>query len=159
VTLSWAEITRQVARKHYWAWPLITTFVTVTSFILYSLLVGVVCDAVMQDERAHSVGEKEMRIRLQSLRSSFCKLTDRQEKMTRLAMKSCSLVGLEKISFADTRIPTSDQSFDASSCCSRDSLHLEQWRGAFFDASDTSGNSDLAPVSNLELNILRKSRK
>jgi hypothetical protein len=116
MTLSWADVTRQVASEYYWAWPLFTTFVYVTSFILFSLIVAVVCDAVMQGERGDMIGDKELRVRLKLLRRNIRKLTERQEKLKILAVKSCSLVGIERVSFVDTLRKNSSPKRDASAC-------------------------------------------
>jgi Ion transport protein len=163
MTLSWADVTRQVAVKHVWAWSLITTFVFVTSFILFSLVVAVVCDAVMQGERGDMIGEKELRVRIRLLRRNIRKLTERQDKLKRLAVKTCSHVGIDSVSFVgmstNNRTPKRVSSCDASACSTAGSLRNEQWFGAFVDASDGSGYGDPANVSTLELTIQRKTRK
>jgi hypothetical protein len=159
MTLSWADVTRQVASEYYWAWPLFTTFVYVTSFILFSLIVAVVCDAVMQGERGDMIGDKELRVRLKLLRRNIRKLTERQEKLKILAVKSCSLVGTERVSFVDTLRKSSSPKRDASACSSAGSLRNEQWFGAFVDASESKGQGDPSFVSNLELTIQRKARR
>jgi hypothetical protein len=50
-------------KVYYWSWAIFTSFVVLTSFILYSLIIAVVCDAVKvtehQDEDAADVREKE----------------------------------------------------------------------------------------------------
>lgn len=49
--------------KYYWAWAVFSSFLVVTGFILYSLVIAVVCDAVKvtehHDEMAEHVHEKE----------------------------------------------------------------------------------------------------
>lgn len=63
MTLEWADIVRQVMDKYYWAWAVFSSFLVMTSFILYSLIIAVVCDAVKvtehHDEMAEHVREKE----------------------------------------------------------------------------------------------------
>jgi len=44
MTLEWADIVRQVMSKYKWAWAVFGTFLVMTSFILYSLIIAVVCD-------------------------------------------------------------------------------------------------------------------
>lgn len=162
VTLSWADITRQVAEEYYWAWPFFSTFVILTSFILFSLVVAVVCDAVMQSEQSDTIGEKELKVRLRLLRKHVRKLTARQKKLVQLAVKCCSIAGIENISFANGHsgqtIARRTSSYDMSFCSSAGSLHTEQWQGAYVDASNVSGHDDLGLVSNFELTIPRKSR-
>jgi hypothetical protein len=41
-----------------WTWIIFVSFIVITSFILYSLIIAVVCDAVSESE--HSQGEKQM---------------------------------------------------------------------------------------------------
>jgi hypothetical protein len=72
MTLEWAEIVRQVMEKYYWAWLVFSTFLVITSLILYSLVIAVVCDAVKytehHDEVADALEEKqETHVRLRDL--------------------------------------------------------------------------------------------
>jgi hypothetical protein len=72
MTLEWADIVRQIMEKYYWAWFVFSTFLVMTSFILYSLVIAVVCDAVKvtehHDEVADALEEKkETHVRLRDL--------------------------------------------------------------------------------------------
>lgn len=171
VTLSWADITRQVAEEHeglsirpaVWARPFFSVFVILTSFILFSLVVAVVCDAVMQSEKSDTIGEKELKVRLRSLRRQVRNLTSRQRKLIQLAIKSCAAAGIKRLSFENRHfgqtIARRTSSYDASACSSVGSMYNEQWQGAYVDASNTSCDDDQPSVSNFELIIPRKSRK
>lgn len=46
ITLEWAAIVREVMVVYPFSWAVFTTYLTCTSFILFSLIIGVVCDAV-----------------------------------------------------------------------------------------------------------------
>lgn len=63
MTLEWADIVRQVRDKYWWASIVFFSFLWITSFILYSLIIAVVCDAVTvtehHDEVAEVLQEKE----------------------------------------------------------------------------------------------------
>lgn len=46
MTLDWAEVTREVIGYYEWAGILICSFISITGFIVFNLIVAVVCDAV-----------------------------------------------------------------------------------------------------------------
>lgn len=46
ITLDWANIVREVMVTYPYAYVVFSTYLTFTSFILFSLIIGVVCDAV-----------------------------------------------------------------------------------------------------------------
>jgi len=57
MTLEWADIVRQVMDEYYWAWAVFSSFLVLTSFILYSLIIAVVCDAVKVQEHQEEMAE------------------------------------------------------------------------------------------------------
>jgi len=46
MTLDWSSVSRQVMAVYSWAWVVFVSFVMVSSFIVYNLVVAVVCDSV-----------------------------------------------------------------------------------------------------------------
>jgi hypothetical protein len=83
MTLQWSEIVRQVMKKYYWAWAVFSTFLILTAFILYSLIIAVVCDAVTEiehsDEKDNELKEKtETRFRLRDLQKQVDKMAVHQ---------------------------------------------------------------------------------
>lgn len=63
---NWADIVRQVGAQSYVAWPVFSTFVVITAFILYSLIIAVVCDAVASDnEDEDKMSDSEVRAMIQ----------------------------------------------------------------------------------------------
>ena len=46
MTLEWGDVTREVMDVYSWAWAIFVSFVMITSFIAYNLIVAVVCDSV-----------------------------------------------------------------------------------------------------------------
>ena len=51
MTLEWAVIAREVMHYHTWAWAPFLTFIAMTGFIVFNLIVAVVCDAVAVTEK------------------------------------------------------------------------------------------------------------
>ncbi|KAI2491258.1 ion transport protein [Fragilaria crotonensis] len=46
MTLEWGDVTREVMVVYSWAWAIFVSFVMITSFSAYNLIVAVVCDSV-----------------------------------------------------------------------------------------------------------------
>ena len=46
MTLDWSSVSREVMAVYSWAWVVFVSFVMVSSFIVYNLVVAVVCDSV-----------------------------------------------------------------------------------------------------------------
>jgi hypothetical protein len=83
MTLEWADVVRQVKVYNYWSSLLFSAFLVITSFILYSLIIAVVCDAVKvtehQDEMKRHVEEKEeTRQRVCALEHRIADITQHQ---------------------------------------------------------------------------------
>jgi hypothetical protein len=61
---NWAAVVRQVQVSYSWAWAVFSSYLLMTSFILYSLIIAVVCDAVKvtehQDEKEEQLREQEV---------------------------------------------------------------------------------------------------
>jgi hypothetical protein len=51
MTLEWGEIAREVMTYHTWAWAPFVAFILITGFIVFNLIVAVVCDAVALTEK------------------------------------------------------------------------------------------------------------
>ena len=51
MTLEWGEIAREVMTYESWAWAPFTAFIAITGFIVFNLIVAVVCDAVAVTEK------------------------------------------------------------------------------------------------------------
>jgi hypothetical protein len=104
MTLSWSEIVRQVMVKYYWAWGIFGSFLVLTSFILYSLVIAVVCDAVSEtehhDEIANVLDEQtETRLRLRDLQARVDKMAVHQAAA--MAAIQYALEGLEDAGAAE----------------------------------------------------------
>ena len=51
MTLEWGDVSREVMAVYAWSWPIFVSFVMITSFIAYNLIVAVVCDSVSMIEK------------------------------------------------------------------------------------------------------------
>jgi hypothetical protein len=51
MTLEWGEIARETMQYRSWAWAPFTAFIAITGFIVFNLIVAVVCDAVAVTEK------------------------------------------------------------------------------------------------------------
>jgi hypothetical protein len=67
MTLEWGDVSRQVIDVYPWAWPIFVSFIMITSFIAYNLIVAVVCDSVSiiekqskEDENFENESEVEL---------------------------------------------------------------------------------------------------
>mmetsp|Transcript_26249 Transcript_26249/g.36991 ORF Transcript_26249/g.36991 Transcript_26249/m.36991 type:complete len:413 (+) Transcript_26249:181-1419(+) len=59
MTLEWAGIVREVMAIKDWAWAPFLVFINITGFIVFNLIVAVVCDAVAVVERQSKAEEEE----------------------------------------------------------------------------------------------------
>lgn len=61
MTLEWASVAREVMEQISWAWVIFLSFISITGFIVFNLIVAVVCDAVsvVDQQMRSSKGEEE----------------------------------------------------------------------------------------------------
>jgi len=86
VTLDWGKITRAVMQVYPWASALFVIFVICTAFVLYNLIIAVVCDAVKMVQDQHDVimveeyvkDNIESRHRIINLRQKLDKMSKQQ---------------------------------------------------------------------------------
>jgi Ion transport protein len=63
MTLNWAEVAREVMTHRSWAWAPFLSFISLTGFIVYNLIVAVVCDAVaVLDRQKQKLEEEKQRL-------------------------------------------------------------------------------------------------
>jgi hypothetical protein len=86
MTLEWAEIARETMRLKTWAWLPFLGFISVTGFIVFNLIVAVVCDAVkVVDQQVKR--EKELELQAQAggpAETDLSKLNEAQERIWEL---------------------------------------------------------------------------
>jgi hypothetical protein len=58
ITLDWVNIVREIMETYPWAHIIFTTYLSFTSFVLFSLMIGVVCDAVQSIEHDAQLEEE-----------------------------------------------------------------------------------------------------
>ena len=87
VTLDWAKVTRATMREYSWAWAIFSTFVTFSSFVLYNLIIAVVCDAVkmVQDKQDILMVENYVKDKIES-RHRIINLRQKLDKMSKQQM-------------------------------------------------------------------------
>jgi hypothetical protein len=115
MALDWSNISRQVQEVYPWAWSVFSSFVLISTFIVYNLTVAVVCEAVSpeieaaskkreKEEEADMLGktaidEKEFRqeqlMRIELMRSRLSHLISSQNDI--LESARFSLEGIEGI--------------------------------------------------------------
>jgi len=81
ITLEWATVTREVMKVYWWANIIFSSFLVVTSFILYSLIIAVVCDAVQVTEEDSDEEEE-----LAEKQESMLRVTELQHRVDQLAV-------------------------------------------------------------------------
>lgn len=69
LTMEWADIAREVMEEYAWSAVIFASFIVITGFILYSLVIAVICDAVAVTEQSHerrgteNLASQQLRIR------------------------------------------------------------------------------------------------
>jgi hypothetical protein len=86
MTLEWASIARETMHLKTWAWVPFLAFISVTGFIVFNLIVAVVCDAVkVVDQQVKR--EKELELEAQAggpAETDLSKLSEAQERIWEL---------------------------------------------------------------------------
>lgn len=85
MTLEWGNVAREVMEERSWAWAPILAFLSVTGFIVFNLIVAVVCDAVAVVDRevqAERLGEFETdTTKLEKAQERIWDMTEHVERM------------------------------------------------------------------------------
>ncbi|KAL7570226.1 hypothetical protein ACA910_020651 [Epithemia clementina (nom. ined.)] len=85
MTLEWASVAREVMEQKSWAWAPFLAFISVTGFIVFNLIVAVVCDAVAVVDRevhAERLGDFETdTTKLEKAQERIWDMTDHIERM------------------------------------------------------------------------------
>ena len=83
MTLEWADLAREVMQQKSWAWVPFLGFIAITGFIVFNLIIAVICDAVSIVDRV--AREREAAARGEKLESVDEKLEFAQEKIDELS--------------------------------------------------------------------------
>merc|ERR1711923_92726 len=93
LTLEWAAVARSCIDEYSWAWAPIVIFVMITSFIVFNLIVAVVCDAVSELHESRTEKEfiektvlqrkqmEDLEVRIKSLSTEVNSLVKNQERI------------------------------------------------------------------------------
>jgi Ion transport protein len=94
MTLEWSDVSRQVMSIYPWSWPIFTTFIMITSFIAYNLIVAVVCDSVSiiekQDNESNASEEVQDEVDAQINHSN--KILSLLERISEMTLKQHLLI-------------------------------------------------------------------
>ena len=87
VTLDWASVARATMQVYPWSWAIFSVFVTFSSFVLYNLIIAVVCDAVkmVQDQQDILMVENFVKDKIES-RHRIINLRQKLDKMAKQQM-------------------------------------------------------------------------
>ena len=58
MTMDWSVVARQTKEKYIWAWTIFIPFILVSAFIVYNLIVAVICDTVLVVEASKAEEKK-----------------------------------------------------------------------------------------------------
>jgi Ion transport protein len=107
MTLNWADVAREVMTHRSWAWAPFLSFISLTGFIVYNLIVAVVCDAVavldrkkqkLEEEKQRLEQEKEDNVnhenQLQNALHQMNVLAEQIERMKQQHVDMCLAVSL-----------------------------------------------------------------
>jgi Ion transport protein len=83
MTLEWADLSREIMSEKTWAWAPLLSFIMITGFIVFNLIVAVVCDAVAVTEQQF----KAEREALGAEETDTDRLVFAQERISELALQ------------------------------------------------------------------------
>jgi hypothetical protein len=99
MTIEWSDVTRQIMRTESWAWMPIMSYLWITGFIVYNLIVAVVCDAVyFIDKETREANEKEAdesaEWKLSMAQVRICHLADQIQDLKQQYMELHQLIAM-----------------------------------------------------------------
>lgn len=109
MSLDWAFIARQVMAVYPWSWMVFVSFVMITSFIAYNLIIAVVCDSVSIIEQQGKDEEKEDEIALEV--AQYVKIRKLKHRVIKLAKQQKKVLQmLQTITGDEEKLDVDDQS-------------------------------------------------
>ena len=97
MTMQWSDITREVMAQRSWAWMPFLSYIAITGFIVFNLIVAVVCDAVAvidREVKAERDGPVETDAsKLKEAQELIYELSGQVEVMKEQHMKMCQAMG------------------------------------------------------------------
>jgi hypothetical protein len=146
MTLEWADIAREVMEQDSWAWAPILSFISVTGFIVFNLIVAVVCDAVaVTSENAyrmfgyygHQDDESDAMI-LNAAQERISELADQVESMKAHHFKMQQSLGILVVELQNSM--AAQRQLEQRGSLAREPSGDEN--DAFFDASENDSEID-----------------
>ena len=93
MTLEWGDVSRQVIDVYPWSWPIFVSFIMITSFIAYNLIVAVVCDSVSIIEKQSKDDENnENQSEVESQEDQHHKILELQNLVLEMTKKQVLLI-------------------------------------------------------------------
>lgn len=97
MTMQWSDITREVMTQKSWAWMPFLSYIAITGFIVFNLIVAVVCDAVAvidREVKAERDGPVETDAsKLKEAQELIYELSGQVEVMKEQHIKMCQAMG------------------------------------------------------------------
>jgi hypothetical protein len=98
MTLDWSEVARQTLEVYPWSWTIFVSFILFSAFIVYNLIIAVVCDTVAlvesrrgeaETEESEEVGlstddedsPESQRLRIDAIRCRLCQMIKSQNQL------------------------------------------------------------------------------
>ena len=104
MTLEWSDVTREIMKIHSWGWAPLVGFVSVTGFIVFNLIVAVVCDAVaIVDREAQAEKHPELLTDKQSLEEAQERIWELTETVEILMMRQERLASVADMLVKEVR--------------------------------------------------------
>lgn len=135
----WAAIVRQIQPEYPWAWLVFVSYVTLTSFILFSIMIAVICDAVANED--DDIGERETKIMVQNLNMQLDALLRREvdiNRAARVCKRSIGVVSEGEFEDSSTQGPNSENSTVVLAGNSVDQEKQEEEQSLSSSGSETS---------------------
>jgi hypothetical protein len=85
----WSSIVRDVATEYYWAWWIFIPFIILTTFVLKSLVVAVICDVVQSRQY---LSEVEVQKKVRRLAIQVEGMVLRQQNMLEMLMRASMIL-------------------------------------------------------------------
>lgn len=101
MTMEWADVTRELMTYHSWAWAPSVTFVLLSGFVVFNLIIAVVCDAVAftdteaTEEEDKSIEDElsQAQIRVKILTAQVNDMQDNQRRLLDMLEQLADAVG------------------------------------------------------------------
>ena len=133
MTLDWAEIARQVQAVYPLSPIVFVSFVGITSFIAYNLMIAVVCDSVtiIEQQYKEEIAEEEEEfehVKIERLQKRVLELTQQQQDIQQALRATLSKLGLQEPKYTkSTAAAANKDDDDGGGGSPPERLDSEEW--------------------------------